>query len=139
METKRLLLLMTVALAAGLASSGIGAQTRGTAPQSAVSAAPAGDAKRGKTLFEQTYRCYACHGYDGQTGTPRLVPMSRTEDAFMTYVRKPATAAMPAFADVPAQDLGDVYAYIRSIRAESPSVETVPILRDILQQITKDR
>src|SRR4051794_21611068 len=46
-------------------------------------AAATGDAKRGKTLFDQTYRCYACHGYAGETGSPRLVPMSRTEEAFV--------------------------------------------------------
>src|SRR4051794_19321322 len=71
--------------------------------------AATGDAKRGKTLFDQTYRCYACHGYAGETGSPRLVPMSRTEDAFVDFVRKPPRAAMPSFADVPAQDLADVY------------------------------
>ena len=59
--------------------------------------APSGDAKRGKTLFDQTYRCYACHGFEGETGSPRLVPMARTEEAFMAYVRKPGTAGMPSF------------------------------------------
>ena len=47
--------------------------------QAPPGAAPPGDAKRGKTLFDETYRCYACHGYAGETGSPRLVPMSSTE------------------------------------------------------------
>ena len=31
------------------------------------------------------------------TGSPRLVPMARAEDAFLAYVRKPATQGMPSF------------------------------------------
>jgi mono/diheme cytochrome c family protein len=106
----------------------------GQAPREA---APSGDAKRGKTLFDQTYRCYACHGYGGETGSPRLVPMSRTEEAFVTFVRKPPRQTMPAFGDVAAQDLADVYAYLRSLRSTAPAAENIPLLRDILQQIAK--
>ena len=54
-------------------------------------AAPTGNAQRGKTLFETSLRCYACHGFDGQTGSPRLVPMARAEEVFLAYLRKPAT------------------------------------------------
>ena len=28
-----------------------------------------------RSCSRQTLRCYACHGFDGQTGSPRLVPM----------------------------------------------------------------
>ena len=105
--------------------------------QAPPGAAPPGDAKRGKTLFDETYRCYACHGYAGETGSPRLVPMSRTEEAFVAFVRKPPRPAMPSFVDVPAQDLADVYAYLRSLRSTAPPAENIPLLRDILQQITK--
>ena len=105
--------------------------------QAPPGAAPPGDAKRGKTLFDETYRCYACHGYAGETGSPRLVPMSRTEEAFVAFVRKPPRPAMPSFVDVPAQDLTDVYAYLRSLRSTAPAAENIPLLRDILQQITK--
>ena len=108
----------------------VGAQ----APQPA---APAGDAKRGKMLFDQTYRCYACHGYDGETGSPRLVPMARTEEAFVAFVRKPPRPAMPSFADVPAQDLSDLYAYLKSLKSTALPAENIPLLRDILQQIAK--
>ena len=99
--------------------------------------APAGNAARGKTLFEKTLRCYACHGFDGQTGSPRLVPMARSEDAFITYLRKPATPGMPAFADVPRQDLVDVYAHIKSLRTDAPAVDSIPLLRDLIQRSTK--
>jgi len=96
---------------------------------------PTGDAKRGKTLFDQTYRCYACHGYEGETGSPRLVPMARSEEAFVTFVRKPPSPAMPSFSDVAAKDLADVYAYLRSLRPAPPAAQSIPLLRDILQQI----
>ena len=82
-------------------------------------------------------RCYACHGYEGETGSPRLVPMARTEEAFVAFVRKPPRPAMPSFADVPPQDLADVYAYLKSLKSTAPPAENIPLLRDILQQIAK--
>jgi mono/diheme cytochrome c family protein len=99
--------------------------------------APAGDAKRGKELFEKTLRCYACHGFDAQTGSPRLVPMKRTEELFLAYVRKPSTQGMPSFADAPERDLIDVYAYIRSIPQAAPPVDSIPLLKAIAERRTK--
>ena len=100
-------------------------------------AAPTGNAQRGKTLFETTLRCYACHGFDGQTGSPRLVPMARTEDIFLAYVRKPATQGMPSFVATPEADLRDVYAYVRSIPQAAPAAESVSVLKGILDRRTK--
>jgi mono/diheme cytochrome c family protein len=97
-------------------------------------AAPTGDAKHGKELFEKTYRCYACHGFDGQTGSPRLVPMARNQEAFLAYVRKPATDGMPKFSAAPERDLVDVYAYIRSIPVAAPPVEQIPLLKSVLDR-----
>ena len=97
-------------------------------------AAPTGDAKRGKDLFEKTYRCYACHGFDAQTGSPRLVPMTRAQDAFIAYLRKPATQGMPRFAETPERDLTDVYAYIRSIPQAAPATQSIPLLKDVLDR-----
>jgi mono/diheme cytochrome c family protein len=99
--------------------------------------APTGDAKRGQELFEKTYKCYACHGYDGQTGNPRLVPMNRTQEAFLAYVRKPATAQMPKFVDPPEKDLVDVYAYIRSIPVAAPPADSIPLLKEIIDRRQK--
>jgi mono/diheme cytochrome c family protein len=93
-----------------------------------------GDAAHGKLLFEKTYRCYACHGYDGQTGSPRLVPMQMNEQAFVAFLRKPPREAMPKFADVAEQDLVDVYAYVKSIAVAAPPAESVPFLKDVLQR-----
>ena len=100
-------------------------------------AAPTGNAQRGKAVFETTLRCFACHGYDGQTGSPRLVPMARAEDVFLAYVRKPATQGMPSFAAVPEPQLRDVYAYIRSIPQAAPAPDSVPLIKSILDRRTK--
>ena len=100
-------------------------------------AAPTGNAQRGKVVFENTLRCFACHGYDGQTGSPRLVPMARSEDVFLAYVRKPATQGMPSFAAVSEQQLRDVYAYIRSIPQAAPSPDSVPLIKGIIDRRTK--
>jgi cytochrome c553 len=102
--------------------------------QSPALAPPTGDAKRGQDLFEKTYKCYACHGYDGQTGNPRLVPMNRAQEVFLAYVRKPATPQMPKFVDPPEKDLVDVYAYIRSIPVAAPSAESIPLLKGIIDR-----
>jgi len=105
--------------------------------QAPALAAPSGNTQRGKVVFETTLRCFACHGYDGQTGSPRLVPMARAEDIFLAYVRKPATAGMPSFAATPEQELRDVYAYIRSIPQAAPSADSVPLIKGILDRRTK--
>jgi len=106
--------------------------------QPAAQLAPAtGNAQRGKTLFETSLRCYACHGFDGQTGSPRLVPMARAEDVFLAYVRKPATQGMPSFVAIPEADLRDVYAYIRSIPQGAPNADSVPLLKGVLDRRAK--
>jgi len=100
-------------------------------------APPTGNAQRGKTLFETSLRCYACHGFDGQTGSPRLVPMTRAEDVFLAYVRKPATQGMPSFVAQLEADLRDVYAYIRSIPQAAPAADSVPVIKGILDRRSK--
>lgn len=115
---------------------GLIAQAPAAPATTAPLAAPTGDATRGKVLFEQTLRCYACHGFDGQTGSPRLVPMARSEEVFLAYVKKPATQGMPSFRDAADRDLADVYAYIRSIPRAAPAAESIPLLKSILDRRT---
>ena len=134
MDAKRSLLVTTIALAV-VAAPLVRAQGPAASSQKPAPVAPAGDVVKGKALYEQTYRCYACHGFDGQSGSPRLVPMARTEDGFIAYLRKPSSAAMPTFADAPNADLVNVYAYIRSLRPEAPAIENIPLLKDILEQV----
>src|SRR5262245_57144995 len=106
-------------------------------PAATPLAAPTGNAQRGKMLFETALRCYACHGFDAQTGSPRLVPMARAEDAFLAYVRKPATQGMPSFVAAPEADLRDVYAYVRSIPQAAPAADSVPLIKGILERRSK--
>jgi mono/diheme cytochrome c family protein len=122
-----------LSLAAFAALSSLAAAQTPAAPL----AAPTGNVQRGKVVYDTTLRCFACHGYDGQTGSPRLVPMARGEDIFLAYVRKPATPGMPSFAAVPEQELRDVYAYIRSIPQAAPAADSVPLIKGILDRRAK--
>jgi mono/diheme cytochrome c family protein len=95
-----------------------------------------GSAERGKTLFISAFKCASCHGTTGETGSPRLVPMRRSEADFIRFVQKPTANAMPAFGDQPAQALADVYAYIKSIPERTPPpVQSIPALNDVLKTI----
>jgi mono/diheme cytochrome c family protein len=113
---------------ATIAIVGVGALVQSAAqPPASVT----GDAQRGAPLFSDRYNCYACHGFDAQSGERRLVPLNYTQDGFITFVQKSPLPQMPAFPDAPAQDLADIYAYIRSIAADAPAIDDVPLLRDI--------
>ena len=109
--------------------------TAGAQPRAATEAT--GDASRGQTLYETTLRCYACHGFDGQTGTRRLVPMRRSQDNFIAYLREPSTPGMPRFVKEATEDLEDIYAYIQSLPTDSPPVDSIPLLRGILERATQ--
>ena len=121
--------------AAAFASSALLLATANAQPPAAGAAsALVGNPERGAKLFSDTYNCYACHGFDAQTGQRRLLPMKYTQEGFITFVSRSPLPQMPAFADVPAQDLADIYAYIRSIPEDAPKVSDVPLLSDILQR-----
>lgn len=124
---------ITASLLPGVAATSLAQQAPAASAQLAP---PTGDAVRGKVVFEQTLRCYACHGFDGQTGSPRLVPMARTQEVFLAYVKKPATPGMPSFRDAAERDLVDVYAYIRSIPTAAPPAESLPLLKSIIDRRT---
>jgi mono/diheme cytochrome c family protein len=99
----------------------------------AQSQSTTGDATRGKTLFTSAYKCYACHGFDAQTGQRRLRPMRFTEDAFVVFVQNSPLAQMPSFPDAPRAALADIYAYIQSIPIDAPPIEDIPLLRATLE------
>jgi mono/diheme cytochrome c family protein len=121
--------LLAAAAAAALVAVALSAQQ---ASQPVV-----GDAVRGKPLFADTFNCYACHGFDAQSGERRLVPMNYTQEGFITFVQSSPLPNMPAFPDASAQQLADIYAYIRTIPADAPAVSDVPLLRDILDRKTR--
>jgi mono/diheme cytochrome c family protein len=103
----------------------------------AAAQVPAGDAARGKDLYDRKYLCSACHGFSGQNGVgARLVPMKLTQAAFMGYVRHPhdtPTGMPPYTAKVtPDQELADIYAYIKSLPDSTKKAKDIPILNDLL-------
>jgi mono/diheme cytochrome c family protein len=95
-----------------------------------------GNADRGKNLFIATFKCASCHGTTAESGSPRLVPMRRTQENFIAFLQKPTANAMPAFGDQPVQALADVYAYLKSIQAATPPpAQNIPLLNDVLKTI----
>jgi mono/diheme cytochrome c family protein len=105
--------------------------------QPANNAALVGDAARGQPLYADTFNCYACHGFDAQSGERRLVPLNYTQEGFITFVQSSPLPNMPAFPDATPQQLADIFAYIRTIPADAPPLNDVPLLRDILARKTQ--
>lgn len=93
---------------------------------------PVGDADRGRQLFSDTYNCYACHGFQAQTGERRLVPMNFPVEGFITFVQNSPLPNMPAFPDASAQTLADIWAYLKSVPVEAPPLNDLPLLHDAL-------
>ena len=93
---------------------------------------PTGNAERGKVLFSDTYNCYACHGFDAQTGERRLVPMRYPLDGFIKFVQNSPLPNMPAMPDASAQTLADIWAYLNTIQVDAPPLNDLPLLRDVL-------
>ena len=125
-------------LSASLACAALASAVLVTATLSAQQGqAVAGDAARGKPLFADTFNCYACHGFDAQSGERRLVPLNFTQEGFITFVQSSPLPNMPAFPDASAQQLADIYAYIRTIPADAPAVADVPLLREIRDRKTR--
>ena len=95
-----------------------------------------GNVERGKALFTGAFRCASCHGTTAESGSPRLVPMKRTQADFIRFVQKPTVNAMPAYGDQSAQALADVYAYIKSIPERTPPpAQNIPVLNEVLKTI----
>ena len=129
MRNRRLASVVSAALAGSIL---VGATLSAQQGQTVV-----GDAARGKPLFADTFNCYACHGFDAQSGERRLVPLNYTQEGFITFVQNSPLPNMPAFPDASPQQLADIYAYIRTIPADAPALGDVPLLREILERKTR--
>jgi mono/diheme cytochrome c family protein len=123
----RAFLTCTAAASLGLAAVSLSAQQQ--QGQTIV-----GDAARGEPLFADTFNCYACHGFDAQSGERRLVPLNYTQEGFITFVQSSPLPNMPAYPDASAQQLADIYAYIRALPPDAPPLAEVPLLREILEE-----
>jgi mono/diheme cytochrome c family protein len=117
-------------------SVGIGAAQAPTLPAGAQAAAPTttGNALRGKDLY-LSYSCYACHGYNAQTGNgQRLLPPRLNEQQFVLYIRTPRTPGMPPYSAKLISDAqaADIYAYVLSL-PKAPELKDVPLLNQLPQ------
>ena len=88
---------------------------------------PDGNAEQGRTTYNE-YGCVACHGGEaqgaGNTG-PRLGPNPVPFARFSGYIRQPSGNMPPYTTEVvTVQELGDIYAFLKSIPAP-PSPESV--------------
>src|SRR5580692_11154272 len=102
-----------------------------------------GTAATGKGLYF-TYGCYACHGYNGETGARPFVGRwgnLGTEQAFLTFLRGRANIApvtpstnMPNFSEATLSDkqAKDIYAYIRTFKSTAPELKDIPTLNAIV-------
>src|SRR5262249_17275270 len=116
--------------AQGRGGGGRGAIANNPPPTSPVT----GDAAAGKQLYFE-YSCYACHGYNGETGARAFVGNwgnLSTEEVFIRFLRGRANYApenkstsMPNFADTTMSDkqAKDIYAYIRTFKSTAPDLK----------------
>jgi mono/diheme cytochrome c family protein len=98
-------------------------------PQGAPASTATGNATRGEPLYLD-YGCYACHGYNGQTGNgPRLLPPRLSQQQFTLYLRAPRTMQMPAYTTkvLTDEEAVDIYTYVLSLPRE-PQLKDVPLL-----------
>jgi mono/diheme cytochrome c family protein len=103
-----------------------------------------GDIEKGEQLY-YNFACYSCHGYNATMRVPLVGDASgimSSEQVFLTYLRLRADQnpinpknAMPNYAASTLSDEQalDIYAYIKSLKDESPEVEDNPVMQEILE------
>ncbi|MGA2879825.1 MAG: cytochrome c [Bryobacteraceae bacterium] len=109
-----------------------------------------GNAASGKTLY-YSYGCYACHGYNGETGARAFVGRwghLETEQSFITFLRGRANVAplvpstsMPNFgiSSLPDKQAKDIYAYIRTFKSSAPDLKDIPTLNAIVDAAKQEK
>jgi mono/diheme cytochrome c family protein len=114
------------------------------APTSPVTGSPV----NGKALY-YSYSCYACHGYNGETGRAFVGNWSSnlaSEENFIRFLRGRANVApltpstnMPNFAENTMSDkqAKDIYAYIRTFKPAPPDLKNIPLLNQIVEDAAK--
>jgi mono/diheme cytochrome c family protein len=124
----------------------LNAQTAAPAPSSPVT----GNAVAGKKLYYD-HGCYACHGYNGETGARPFVGRwghLATEQMFITFLRGRANVApvvpstsMPNFSaeSLPDKKAKDIYAYIRTFKSSAPEAKDSPTLNAIVEAAKQDK
>jgi mono/diheme cytochrome c family protein len=125
------------------AGGGVGDKPAPTSPVTGTAAA-------GKALY-YSYGCYACHGYNGETGYRAFVGNwghLATEQVFITFLRQRANVApvvpsdrMPNFSDNTMSDkqAKDIYAYIRTFKSSAPPLKDITTLNAIVQAAKQEK
>ena len=130
-------------LAQGRGAAGIGHNPPPTSPVT-------GNAANGKGLY-YSYGCYACHGYNGETGARAFVGNwghLATEKSFITFLRGranvapvPPSTSMPNFGEnaLPDKKARDIYAYIRTFKSTAPELKDISTLNAIVDSAKQDK
>lgn len=122
----------------------------GRSTGSPAAALTSGNATRGKTLY-LAHQCFACHGYNGETGTRLLrengtfMPRLLTVRGFIAFIRAPrpneappvgSSVAMPSYgaSSLPDGQAADVFAYIKSFKSTQPALKDIPLLSQMLKE-----
>jgi cytochrome c553 len=115
----------------------------------------AGDVEHGKKMFT-AHQCFACHGYNGETGTRLLqedgtfIPRLLTVRGFIAFIRAPrpsepppsgSSVTMPSYgaSSLPDQDAADLFAYIKTFKPTQPALADIPLLSRMLKEGGKSR
>lgn len=141
--------LVAAALAALPLAAQRGPETGGLPNKPEPTSAVSGNAAKGKALY-YSYGCYACHGYNGETGYRAFVGNwghLTNEQVFITFLRERANVApvvpsdrMPNFSAkvMPDKQAKDIYAYIRSFKSSAPRGSD-PTLNAIVQAAKQEK
>src|SRR5580698_4641291 len=136
------LILAAPLYAQGRGAAGIGHTPPPTSPVT-------GNAATGKGLYF-SYGCYACHGYNGETGARPFVGRwgnLATEQGFILFLRGranvapvPPSTSMPNFGEgsLPDRQAKDIYAYIRTFKSSAPELKDIPTLNGIVESAKQD-
>lgn len=125
------------------------AQTSGNSGTQSAPLAP-GNAEQGKALFV-AHQCFACHGYNGETGTPFLkddgtfIPRLLTVRGFIAFIRAPrpneappagSSVTMPSYGvtSLPDQQAADLFSYIKTFKPTEPALRDIPLLNEMLRE-----
>lgn len=102
-----------------------------TASAAALAQAPSGDPARGKATYMKDM-CWTCHATDGHGSQygPRLAPAPMPWEGFEKQLRHPRSSMPPYAAKfVSDQDLGDIHAYLGSIKP-GPKARDLALLKE---------
>jgi cytochrome c553 len=109
-----------------------------------------GNASNGKAVY-MAHQCWACHGYNGETGTRLLQEDGMfavrllNASGFINFIRAPrpdqappigSTISMPSYgaASLPDQQAADLFAYIKTFKPTQPALKDIPLLSQMIKE-----